>query len=120
MRVKPLASSTRLQPRLRVFDLTVSSPQLEFVVLDFSPCGLRIESRDSIEVGKTYSFDLERHGTVTRIPGDARWCRVDRNLEIGPGEFQTIYRAGFALQDRAPIAVLPESYAGAIRPRAGI
>jgi len=86
----------RRRPRLRALSLRASSRALSFVVLDFNAYGLRIESRDPLQVGLRYEFSLELHETRIEIEAEVRWCKIHRTIEIGPSEFQSIYRAGLA------------------------
>ena len=117
MKIRTDQEHTRREPRLRVFDLRASSVELSFVVLDFSSSGLCIESRESIHVGQDYHFTLEHHGLPVAVAGQARWCKVHRTIELGRGEFETIFRAGFVFKDAPPEMSLPASYLPITPPR---
>ena len=80
------------------------------MILDLSASGLRIESRDSVLVGQSYKFMFEHRGSPVEAVAEARWCKVDRTLEIGTGEFQPIFQAGFILKGAPPDISLPASY----------
>jgi len=110
MRIRSDQKFTRREPRLRVFDIRAASPDLAFVVLDFSGSGLCIETRESIHVGQDYHFALERRGVPVEIEAQARWCKVHRTLEVGAGEFETIFRAGFMFKNPPSDLSLPASY----------
>ena len=82
---------------MRVFDVSVSSPELDFVLLDVNASGFGIETRDPLKVGQNYSFRFQQGKESVELEARVRWCKLHRTLQIGPGEVQCLYRAGLIL-----------------------
>jgi hypothetical protein len=88
---------TRGTRRLRVFDVIVSSPALDFVLLDVNASGIGIETRNPLQIGGDYPFRFQQGEESVDLEARVRWCKLHRTFQVAPGEVQCLYRAGLAL-----------------------
>jgi len=63
---------------------------------------MSVESRRPLRVGATYPFRVHQRGEATEVAGVVRWCKLQRMIDIGSGEYQTLYRSGIAFSATPP------------------
>jgi hypothetical protein len=80
---------------------------------------MSVESRRPLRVGATYPFRVHQKGEATEVSGVVRWCKLQRMIDIGSGEYQTLYRSGIAFSATAPdsslsVGVAPQAAADSL------
>ena len=103
----------RKRARARVLNITATSPRLDFVVLEMSPYGLSIETRQPVTIGVSYPLTVRHKKDVATVDARVVWCKLHRTIRVGADDFEPLYRAGLELQGAGfgPLAAL-ESFGG--------
>ena len=89
----PRAVDTRSQPRYPVDDLMMESP-VAAKILDVSSIGLRLETMESLPLGRQDLFVLVARSHRLPIAGRVSWCRLVRTIKVASGDPVAVYRAG--------------------------
>lgn len=98
----------RKRARARVLNIKASSPRLDFVVLEMSPYGLSIETRQPLTIGTSYPLTVQHKKDAATVPARVVWCKLHRTIRVGVDDFEPLYRVGLELQGAGigPLAAL--------------
>jgi PilZ domain len=77
----------------------LKSSVLEVRLLNLSPGGLAVESREALRIGGQYRFLLiGEPGPAEPFEGRVLWCRLHRTQKLDDGDIQAVFRAGIERQ----------------------
>ena len=94
----PAGMARRNRERRFATKLMLVKAPLRAAITNLSANGMRIESSESLEVGRSYNFKVGSNGSRTlRVPGQIRWSRLTSTTRTPGGDVRPIYRSGVAL-----------------------